>query len=451
MKQVGVGLLGFGTVGAGVVDALARNGRLIAERTGIALDLRAVADLDWEHDRGVALAPSLATRDAEAVVRDPRNAVLVETIGGTGDARRLVRETLRLGKPVVTANKALLAEHGGELFEAARRGRTGLFFEASVGGGIPILRAMQEGLVANEFERIAGILNGTCNYILTRMTEEGMAFDAALAEAQRKGYAETDPGLDIDGHDSAHKACILASLAFGHPVRPDQVSVRGIRGLDLLDIVCAAEFGYCIKMLAAIHRHRDQAEVSVQPSLVPAGHVLAGVSGAFNAILVDGDVAGRTLYYGKGAGRYPTASAILGDLTDAAGRVVSGGPWNNAGFVPGAGRVRLRDADAARARQYLRLTLRDRPGILARVAQALGTHGISLSSVLQREQETDKLVPVIMITHEAPGRAVSAALREIDAMDCVGAPAVRFRIESDEEPRAVPAGSGRRSGGRSAR
>ncbi|MDZ4199455.1 MAG: homoserine dehydrogenase, partial [Kiritimatiellia bacterium] len=331
-----------------------------------------------------------------------------------------------------------LAEHGGELFAAARNHRTGLFFEASVAGGIPIIRSLQEGLVANELDSIVGILNGTCNYILTRMEESALSFDAALQEAQAAGYAEADPALDIDGLDTAHKACILASIAYGSAVKPSQLHVRGIRGLEQIDILCAAELGYHIKMLASLRRVKDQAEIAVQPALVPGDHVLAGVSGVYNAVLVEGDLSGRTLYYGRGAGRYPTASAILGDLADAAGRLLTSGPWNTSGFAPGEGRTRLKDPDAARARYYLRLSLLDRPGILARVAQTLGGHGISLASVLQREQEADGIVPVIMLTHSAPGRSVRAALREIDAMDCVGGPTVRFRIEdfADETTRS---------------
>jgi homoserine dehydrogenase len=429
MNEVGIGLLGLGTVGGGVADGLTRNGNLIAERIGVRLALRAIADVDPDRDRGVAFDRSLLTRDAAAVVRDPRCAVIVETIGGTDIARELILQALDLGKPVVTANKALLAHHGAELFERARRNRTGLFFEASVGGGIPIIRALQEGLVANEFESIVGILNGTCNYILTQMEETGAPFEAVLAEAQRAGFAEADPTLDLDGHDAAHKTCILASLAFGRALHPDRISTQGIRAIQPRDISYAAELGYRIKMLSVIRRHREQAEVAVYPALVPVDHVLSSVGGVFNAILVLGDLAGPTLYYGRGAGRYPTASSVIGDVADAASRVLTSGPWNSVGFVAGEGRVRLRDPGLSRGRYYLRLTLRDDPGILARVALILGAHDISLATVIQHESGQGGLVPVILLTHLAPGRSVAAAAREIDALQCVGAPSVCFRIE----------------------
>lgn len=438
MSEVGVGLLGLGTVGGGVADGLARNGHLIAERTGIRPVLRAIADVDLDRDRGVTVDRSLLTSDAEAVVRNPKCAIIVETIGGTDAARRLILQALDLGKPVVTANKALLAEHGEELFARARKNNTGLFFEASVGGGIPIIRALQDGLVANEFESITGILNGTCNYILTRMEESGAPFETVLSEAQEAGFAEADPSLDIDGHDTAHKACILASLAFGRAIRPDRIHVQGIRSIHLLDIAYARDLGYRIKMLAVIRRHREQAEVAVYPALIPLDHVLASVGSVFNAILVHSDLAGQTLYYGRGAGRYPTASSVIGDIADAASRVVTSGPWNSAGFIAGEGRVRLRDPGTSRGRYYLRLALRDDPGILARVALVLGAHDISLATVVQHESGQGEIVPVVMLTHEAAGRSVAAALREIDALPCVGEPTVCFRIEefhTDRSPR----------------
>lgn len=437
MNETGIGLLGLGTVGEGVAAGLARNGHLIAERTGIRLVLRAIADVDLARARGFPVDRAILTSDAEAVIRDPRCAIIVETIGGTLAARRLILLALDLGKPVVTANKALLAEHGAELFDRARKNNTGLFFEASVGGGIPIIRSLQGGLVANEFESITGILNGTCNYILTQMEDAGTPFKTVLAEAQRAGFAEADPSLDIDGHDTAHKACILASLAFGRAIQPAQIQTQGIREIDPVDIACAGDLGYRIKMLAVIRRYREQAEVSVHPALVPSDHVLASVGGVFNAILVHGDLSGQTLYYGRGAGRDPTASSVIGDIADAAGRLLNKGPWNTTGFVSGEGRVRLRDPDASRNRYYLRLSLRDAPGNLARVALIFGEHAISLATVVQHETGRGEKVPVVLLTHETSGRSVTAAMKEIDALSCIGAPTVCFRIEDFNRNKAI--------------
>ncbi len=429
MREIGIGLLGFGTVGAGVVDTLARHGDLLAARTGIRLALRAIADLDVQTDRGVPVDRGLLTNDAEAVIDDPRCEVIAELIGGTGAARELVLRALARHKPVVTANKALLAEHGAELFRAARAANTGLFFEASVAGGVPVIRAIQEGLVANEHLSLDGILNGTCNYILTRMEEDGRPFGEVLEEAQEAGYAEADPGLDIDGIDAAHKATILAALAHGRAIPFDQVPVRGIRGIARQDIGYARELGYRIKLLAVVRRWGAQVEVTVQPALVAADHLLARVRGVYNAVLVNGDIVGTTLYTGRGAGRYPTASAVIADLADAGSRILTSGPWNNGCFLESEGRPRLKEPGSVCTRHYLRLPLRDRPGVIARVARALGDHHISIASIVQKEQSQSRHVPVIVITHEAAARDVAGAVREIDAMDCVGGPAVHFRIE----------------------
>lgn len=429
VPEVGVGLLGFGTVGAGVVQGLQEHGDLLASRLGVRPRLERIADLDLTRDRGVWVDPSRLTTDAFAVLRDRRVQIVVELIGGTRAARRYVREALRLGKPVVTANKALLAEHGAELTALARRHGTRLYFEGSVGGGIPILRSLREGLVANRIEGILGILNGTCNYILTRMEEQGLPFDEALREAQAQGYAEADPALDIDGVDTAHKATILASLAYGVYLPLAAIPIEGIRNLSDTDIRYARELGYRVKLLAVIRQSSDgRIDVRVHPALVPRTHILASVSDVFNAILVRGDFTGDTLYYGRGAGRCPTASAVLSDIGEAACHLRQHGP------------LRPRPARSARppdlrppgevvTRWYLRLTVVDRPGVLARLATALARRRISIASVLQKEQGPGGHVAVVMLTHPAPERAMREALREIDALTVVGAPTVRLRIE----------------------
>jgi len=429
MEEIGIGLLGFGTVGAGVVEGLQRNGGLIAGRTGLKLVLRRIADLDIERDRGVTVDRSLLTTDALSVIEDPSVNVVVELIGGTKAAKELILKALSLGKPVVTANKALLATHGREIFAAADASETDLYYEASVGGGIPIIRALREGLIANHIESIVGILNGTCNYILTRMEEENLGFSEALSQAQRLGYAESDPSLDIDGIDTAHKAAILASLAYGFPVPLSAIHVEGIRGLDRMEIEYSRELGYCIKLLAIIKYSREEVEIRVHPTLIPHDHTLAAVGGVYNAITVRGDIVGETLYYGRGAGRRPTASAVLSDLADVARNLDLESEQRVPPFVAHNQYGRLRPIGDCRLRCYLRLSLRDAPGVLARVADILGRHGISIASMIQKEARANDYVPVILLSHAASEKNFADAVKEIDALDVVGAPTVRLRIE----------------------
>jgi len=428
-KQVyNVGLLGFGVVGAGVVDALQRRGELIENRTGLRLRLHRIADIDLERDRGVRVDRKLLTTDAQAVVDDSDVDIVVELIGGTTAARELVLRALRRGKPVVTANKALLAEHAEEIFTAAGESGADLYYEASVGGGIPVIRALREGLVANHIEAIYGIVNGTCNYILTEMERTGRSFEEVLRDAQAAGYAEADPSLDVDGIDTAHKAVILASLAYGFPIPYTAVEVEGIRRVSVLDIQYARELGYRIKLLAVIRHEAGAVLVGVYPALVSCGHMLASVGGVFNAVLIRGDVVGDTLYYGRGAGRLPTASAVLSDLADVARNLHFG----SAGRVPALRQYgaygRLRPLAESEARFYLRLSLPDRAGMLAQVARILGDHGISIASVVQKEERSGQHVPVIIITHRTREADMRQALQEIDRLSIVGAPTVRLRI-----------------------
>ncbi len=429
MKKFGIGLLGFGTVGAGVVEGLQKHGDLIAKRTGLELALRRVADLDLTRDRGVTLAPGVLTQDAMGVIDDPKVDIVVELIGGTQVARELMLKALRANKPVITANKALLAEHGDEIFLTAKECNTDLFFEASVGGGIPVIRALREGLIANHVEAIYGIVNGTCNYILTQMERGGRPFEDVLADAQRQGFAELDPGLDIDGIDTAHKAIILASLAYGFTIPMGQVACEGIRGLANLDLQYALDLGYRIKLLAVIQYRADGIEISVHPALVPLEHMLASVDGVYNGILVRGDVVGDTLYYGRGAGRAPTASAVLGDIVDAARNLAMHSARRVPAFPSYEHYGRIRVVGDTDTRYYLRLALLDKPGIIARVAHILGTHQISIAALIQKEARSGEHVPVIILTHVAKEQHFRDALREIDAMDVVGAPTVRLRIE----------------------
>jgi homoserine dehydrogenase len=430
MKEIGVGLLGFGTVGAGVVEGLQKNGDLLAARIGARPVMRRIADLDIDRDRGVAVDRAILTRDAAAVIHDPAVEVVVELVGGTTVARQFMLQALRLGKPVVTANKALLAEHGEEIMAVAAANKTDVWFEASVAGGVPIIRVLREGLVANRIDRLYGILNGTCNYILTKMEREQVTFDHALKEAQAAGYAEADPGLDIDGFDTAHKAAVLASLAYGVHVPMDRIHVEGIRGLAKADIENACGLGYRVKLLAVVKADGDRIEVRVHPTLVPMDHMLASVMGVYNAVVVEGDIVGQTVYYGRGAGRLPTASAVISDIAEVARRLTErqGGERHRAARPADA--VTFKPMGEVESRYYLRLALQDKPGVLGQVATVLGRHGISLASVLQKEPaHGGRQVPVVILTHRAVEKNLDAALAELEAGQSVGPKSIRLRIE----------------------
>ncbi|MBR0241172.1 MAG: homoserine dehydrogenase [Kiritimatiellae bacterium] len=430
MKQIGVGILGFGTVGAGVADGLLKHRDVMAKRLGVDIVLRKIADLDITTDRGIQVPEGVLTTDAKSVLSDPEIDIVVETIGGTGVAKTFVLEALGNGKCVVTANKKLLAEHGREIFETAAKNDVDIYFGASVGGGIPIIRVLREGLAGNEIESIHGILNGTCNYILTRMENEGLPFESVLKDAQKLGYAEANPSLDIDGFDTAHKACILAALAYGFQPGVDQVQVEGIRNLDGADVKYAADFGYRIKLLAVVAKDGSEVEVGVHPTLIPFSHMLANVNDAFNAAYVKGDMSDYTMYYGRGAGRAPTASTVIGDIGDIA-RNLAYDETRYARGVPNyaEGKVRLRAAGDIRSKYYLRFMLADRPGAMGVVASALGKHGVSISALSQKESSEGNLpVPVVAMTRVARAADIDAALEEIKAAGVTGEDPVKLRV-----------------------
>ena len=431
MKEIGVGILGFGTVGAGVADGLLRNRRLMAERLGVDIVLKKIADLDVTTDRGVKVPDGVLTTDAASVIADPDVRIVVETIGGTGIAKTFVMSALEAGKGVVTANKKLLAEHGREIFDMAAKSGSDIYFGASVGGGIPIIRVLREGLAGNEINTIHGILNGTCNYILTRMENEGADFESVLKDAQRLGYAEANPSLDIDGFDTAHKACILAALAYGFQPALGDVQVEGIRNLDGADVKYAADFGYRIKLLAVVARDGDEVEVGVHPTLVPLSHMLANVNDAFNAVMVNGDMSDNTLYYGRGAGRLPTASTVVGDIGDIARNMAHGETrYARAAPVYGEGHFRLRPAGEITSRFYLRFQVVDKAGSFGTMASILGKHGVSISAATQKVGDSAKggYVPVVMLTHPAKASCVDAALAEIVAAGVLDAAPVKLRM-----------------------
>lgn len=427
MKEIKIGLLGFGTVGAGVVEGIQKNGQLMAQRTGVLPIIGKIADLDIESDRGVAVDPSILTTDALSVINDPDIDIIVELVGGLTVAKKFVLLALEAGLPVVTANKALLAEAGRELFEASAKSGAGLYFEASVAGGIPVLRALRDGLVGDQIQSMYGILNGTCNYILTRMEREGLDFDTVLADAQKLGYAETPPDLDIDGDDTAHKAVLLASLAYGAPVPMDAFTIEGIRGLSHREIEYADELGYRVKLLAVIRNVNGQVEMRVEPSLVPKNHLLASVNDSFNAVFIEGDVVGETLYYGRGAGRLPTASAVIGDIMEAAQGKGGGCDWllQNESLP-------VRGTEDISVRCYLRLSLKDQPEAIAQVAHVLGKNEISIGAVMQKEQNKGEQVPVVFLTHKALEKNFASAMKEIAALGVVDGEPVRMVIEDFE-------------------
>jgi homoserine dehydrogenase len=401
-------------------------------RTGVDISLERIADLDITTDRGVAVDPDILRTDAFEVVADPAVDIVVELIGGTGVARKVIMAAIDAGKAVVTANKKLLAEYGAEIFGHAAEKGVDIYFGASVGGGIPIIRVLREGLVGNAIESVHGILNGTCNYILTRMENEGLPFDEVLADAQRLGYAEANPSLDIDGFDTAHKALILAALAYGVQLPLNSILVEGIRGLDGRDVGYAADLGYKIKLLATVARENDEIKVFVAPTLVPKGHMLASVSGVFNAAMVRSDMADETLYYGRGAGRRPTASTVVGDIADIAMNLAAGEVRHRI-VVPKTGEaLRQMPPEEMRNAFYIRLAVDDRPGSLGRITSSLGGHGVSIAAAMQKGGgEKSGAVPVVVVTHEAREADVREALAEIQASGVVAEAPVSYRILKD--------------------
>jgi homoserine dehydrogenase len=431
MEPLGIALIGCGTVGSGVARLLLEQRERLAARAGRPLVLRRVVVRDRTKPRPISLPGELLTTDLGGVLTDSAVQVAVELVGGVEWARQAVFDLLEAGKDVVTANKALLALHGAEVFECARRHGRAVAFEASVAGGVPIVAALSQSLAANQIVSLQGILNGTCNFILTRMSEEGQGYAEALAEAQRKGYAEADPTLDVDGTDSAHKLAILAQIAFGVAVPPPALDRRGITGIQEIDIRYARELGYTIKLLAEAWLDQQQLALHVSPVLLRHQTPLAQVRGAYNAIHVVGDAVGDTLYYGQGAGQMPTASAVVADLIDlAVGRAQR--TFQSLRLWSGNSRgIQLRTSATVRSRFYLRLLVKDRPGVLADIARELALHQISISSVIQHEafdgQEGDA-VPLVNMTHTALTGSFRAAVAEIDRLECVTAPSVYYPV-----------------------
>ena len=425
MESFKVGIVGCGTVGGGVVKLLLKNAEVIERRIGKKIEIAFVADKEVEKVKRLGIPEEKIFNDGfDALSRECD--VVVELIGGTTVAKEIILQAIEKGRHVVTANKALLAESGEELFKKAREKGVSLKFEASVGGGIPVIKALREGLSGNRIKRIYGIINGTANYILTEMTEKGINFETALKKAQELGYAEADPTLDVEGYDAAHKIAILSTLSFGRWVRAENVFTRGIKEITPLDIELAAEFGYRVKLLAISKVVDRKLEVRVHPTMIPKEHILSSVNGVFNACLIEGDFVGETLYYGMGAGERPTASAVVADIVDIA--------MGNTYDVPeelfsGNKKLEIKEPDDFISSFYLRFTAVDRPGVLAKISKVLGDYGISIKMALQKSINVSGGVPVVMTTHPAPKRKVQEAIKKIDSLDVILSPTFVCMIE----------------------
>ena len=434
MQQVNLGMIGGGTVGSGVFHALQLNGDLMAARLGVKIAFRKIAVKAFDEPRPYPITRALMTTDWQEVVNDPQTHVIIELVGGTGIAKVMVLAALEKGKTVVTANKALLSAHGPELFAAAAKNGASLYYEASVCGGIPIIKSLREGFVGNRINALYGIVNGTCNYILTRMKLEGADFAEVLADAQKLGYAETPPDLDIDGHDAAHKTGILASLAHGFWVSPKKIHVEGIRHISAMDIKFAGELGYTIKLLGMVKKLEKgcRVQVSVYPTLVPNAHVLASVNGVFNAVFVRGDIVGDSLFYGRGAGKDATASAVLSDLADAALDLKLGTKHRLPPFVPHECSGAVAPIEEVVSQYFVRLNVVDKPGTLAKIAAIFGAAKIGISSVIQPEGHEGEGVPLIFMLHYATNGAVSGALKKIGKLPVIKSKPVMIRVENFE-------------------
>ena len=435
MKAIQVGLIGFGTVGSGVVKVLRQNADVIEKRVGRPVVLARIADLDVTTDRGVQVPAGTLTTKVGDILDDPAIDIVVELIGGHEPAKRFILQAIERKKSVVTANKALLADHGEEIFEAAFKSTVDVGFEASVGGGIPIIRSLTEGLAGNRVASIMGIMNGTSNYILTRMTNEHRDFAEILQEAKREGYAEADPSLDVDGIDAAHKLAIMVNLAYGTPVRMAEIFTEGISGLSTVDMEFAKELGLTIKLLGIAKLRGQSIEARVHPTLVPAGSPIAQVGGVYNAIHLIGDAVGDVVLYGKGAGSLPTASAVVGDIIDLARNRISGVAcrvpptsfqWEHRQLIP------IRPMATIESMYYLRCMVKDQPNVLSKISGILGGHGISISSVLQKGRKAGQTVPLVILTHRSLEAAIQTALREINALPLVSEPTTLLRMEELE-------------------
>jgi len=432
--MIGVGILGFGTVGTGTAQILLRNRHLLKERSGVDIKLKKIADLDITRDRGIKIPMGILTTHSDEVISDPDIHIVVELIGGTTVAKEFILKAIRKGKHVVTANKALLATHGIEIFRAAEKAGVEIGFEASVAGGIPIIKVLREGLVANRIRAVYGIINGTTNYILTKMTTEKAEYSQVLQEAQKLGYAEADPTYDVEGIDSAHKLAIIASLAFGSQYHLKDVYREGISWISPMDIEFAHELGYTLKLLGITKETNGRVELRVHPTMLPVDFLLSKVDGVFNAVYVEGDAVGSTLYYGRGAGDLPTGSAVVSDIADISRHIMTGAAGKFPAFFKAAKPMPLMNMEDVTSMYYFRFSAIDKPGVLSKISGILGKHNISIASVIQKDRHEGKAVPLVVLTHRAREKDVMRAVKEINRLQIVAGKAVYIRVEGKEKP-----------------
>ena len=433
MKKINVGLIGFGTIGVGVAKILAENQEIIQKRLGVAVCLAKIADLDITTDRGIAVNDGVLTTSVDEIIENPEIDIVIELIGGYEPARTLILKALKNNKHVVTANKALLAKHGDELFEAVEEKGLSIGFEASIGGAIPIIRSIREGFVANRIQAIEGIVNGTANYILSKMSDENCDFDVALKEAQEKGFAEVDPTFDIEGIDSAHKIAVLTRIAYGTPIKFEDIKVSGITNITSEDIECGKEFGYRIKLLAISKYDGEGIDIRVHPAMIPSNHPMASVNGVLNAIRVCDDMMDENILIGHGAGALPTGSAVVGDIVEIARNIIS----NASGRMPASSfqsseikPIPLKDMSAVESEYFLRFNVLDKPGVLSKISGILGDHCISIESMIQKGRgEKGKAVSLFMMCHRSSEGNIQNALKEIEQLDVVCAKSNLIRVE----------------------
>ncbi len=436
-NKIYLGIIGFGTVGTGTTKILLENADLIKKRTGIDFVIKRIADLDIKRDRGIKLPEGILTTDAKLIVNDPEIDIVVELIGGINPAKDFILQAIRNKKSVITANKALLATEGNEIFEEAEKNAVEIGFEASVAGGIPIIKVLREGLIANNIVAIYGIINGTSNYILTKMRDEKLEFSEALKDAQRLGYAEADPTFDIEGIDSAHKLAILSSLAYGIPISYNEVYKEGITNITSQDIEFASELGYKIKLLAITKASDGEIEMRVHPTMIPNEYLISKVDGVFNAVYVEGDAVGATMYYGRGAGDLPTGSAVVADVVDIGKRIIRYRTQEYKSQIIEYRSLKhefkIKKIEDIESMYYFRFSALDKPGVLSKISGILGNNNISIASVIQKGRRIGGSVPLVVLTHTAKEKDVLNAIREIDNLPVVSDKTLFIRVEGEEK------------------
>jgi homoserine dehydrogenase len=426
MKSFNVGIIGLGTVGGGVYKQLRKKSALITKRTGLTIRIKALCDTNKKAVAKLGIKPQLFVTDYRSVLEDPTIDCIVELVGGVRIAKKIIIEALAAGKDVVTANKALLAEHGQDIFKAARKNGRNIYFEASVAGGIPIIKGLRESLVSNQVSTILSIINGTCNYILTKMTRDGMGFDEALKRAQDEGFAEADPTLDIEGIDAAHKLTLLAELAFGKKVAFKKVSCEGITKITRGDIIFAEQLGYVVKLLAIAKKTKEGIEARVQPTLLSKNHILANVDDSYNAVYLMCDEVENMLFYGRGAGARPTASAVVSDIVDLARQSLGQSRLETLSALEP---VDIKSMSSIQSRYFVRFSVIDKPGVLAKIASVLGKNNVSISDVIQQERKVGHVVPLVLLTHETYEKSIQHAVKSINSLSIIKDSTQLLRIE----------------------